>query len=197
MDTEYYLKHCTKENFIGRGSTRKAYKVDDMAVKIHLHPLGRRQSENERDIYQYMKGRGWHEYFAEVYYTDETMSIQKYYPNLELIEGQSYELNNRTHRDLLPEHYDEAVQILDETFDIFDIKESDNYGLNQDNKVVFIDYGMTKELYNSDWRPLAESGVLPQVEFTTCTECLREKEIRVYGTDTGRICAECEERLNG
>lgn len=60
--------YCTEENFIGIGSTRKAYRAGDVVIKVHLHPLGHVQSDNETNIYRAMKEKGLDPLFAAVYY---------------------------------------------------------------------------------------------------------------------------------
>lgn len=81
---------------------------------------------------------------------------------------------------------------LDQEFDSFDLKDSDNYGLNEQGKLVFIDFGMTKSLYETEWVPLAEVGVLPQIDFDFCTVCGEQKELRMYGEDDGdKRCYSC------
>lgn len=38
-------QYCRDENFIGIGSTRKVYRVLDYVIKVHLHPIGYKQSK--------------------------------------------------------------------------------------------------------------------------------------------------------
>lgn len=93
---------------------------------------------------------------------------------------------------LIPHVYEEVLKLLDKEFDSFDLKDSSNYGLNNSNKLVFIDYGMTKRLYETEWVPLAESGVLPQIYFDFCRVCGIEKELRMYGeNDKDKRCYLC------
>ncbi|GGE71113.1 ASC-1-like (ASCH) protein [Priestia taiwanensis] len=184
--------YCIDRNFIGIGSTRKVYRVGKYVVKIHKHPIGYKQSLNELEIYTWMVEAGLSELFAKTYYVDENITIQQYVEQLELRNNQCFEIDIENDQALLPPHYEEVYRILDEKFDSFDLKDSSNYGLDIHNKLVFIDYGMTKKLYEDEWVPLAESGVLPQMELTTCSECGLEKEIRVYGeNDTDKRCYAC------
>ncbi|MBU5214859.1 hypothetical protein [Heyndrickxia oleronia] len=48
------------------------------------------------------------------------------------------------HQHLIPDLFEEVLEILDKKFNCFDLKDSSNYGLNNDGKLVFTDYGMTK-----------------------------------------------------
>ncbi|WML48465.1 hypothetical protein RCG23_25095 [Neobacillus sp. PS3-34] len=83
--------------------------------------------------------------------------------------------------------------LLDKNFDGFDLKDSSNFGLNNDGKLVYTDYGMTKSLYEKEWVPLAEEGILPQIHFDFCNVCGLEKELRMYGNnDKDKRCYRCE-----
>lgn len=183
---------CKVENFIGIGSTRKVYRVSDYVVKVHLHPLGYLQSKNEADIYDAMVGKGLEGLFAQTYYVDECISIQRYYAPLEMRDNQSFEIDRKKDEDLIPEMYEEVLLQLDKEFDCFDLKDSSNYGLDSRNKLVFIDYGMSKKLYEQQWVPLAESGILPQIDYDYCTSCGIKKELRMYGDhDEDKRCFSC------
>ncbi|GEN32099.1 hypothetical protein HNQ35_002550 [Cerasibacillus quisquiliarum] len=189
---ENWRKYCIKDNFIGIGSTRKAFKFSHYVIKLHLHPIGHKQSQNELKIYNVMNENGLHELFAETYYVDKKFSIQKYYHPLELIDNQSFEINTTQHANLLPNRYEEVLDLLDKDFDSFDLKDSSNYGLNEEGKLIFIDYGMSKKLYEREWVPLAESGILPQIDFDYCRVCGQKRELRMYGDhDSDRRCYDC------
>lgn len=185
-------KYCIDENFVGIGSTRKVYRILDYVIKLHIHPIGYKQSLKELEIYKYMLEKGWNELFAETYYVDESISVQKYYKPLELRNNQTFEIDSMREEQLIPHVYEEVLKLLDKEFDSFDLKDSSNYGLNNSNKLVFIDYGMTKRLYETEWVPLAESGVLPQIYFDFCRVCGIEKELRMYGeNDKDKRCYLC------
>jgi hypothetical protein len=183
---------CTDENFIGIGSTRKVYRHEGYAIKVHLHPLGFKQSQKEMEIYQFMKAEGLGSLFAETFYTDESVSIQKYHQPLPLINNQSYEIDIKSDSNLFTPDFEKALAILDAEFDSFDIKDSSNYGYNCEKQLVFIDYGMTRKLYEKEWVPLAEKGSLPQIHFEPCVSCGIEKELRMYGDhDEDKRCLQC------
>lgn len=185
-------QYCIDENFVGLGSTRKVYRVLDYVIKVHLHPIGYKQSKNELEIYTSMADKGLDRLFAQTYYVDEFISVQKYYKPLELKNNQSYEVKVEENRRLIPNLFDEVLEILDKNFDCFDLIDSSNYGLNNDGKLVFIDYGMTKKLYEKEWVPLAEVGILPQIHFDFCIICGLEKELRMYGEDDkDKRCYDC------
>jgi len=185
-------QYCIDENFVGLGSTRKVYRILDYVIKVHLHPIGYKQSKNEIEIYTSMADKGLDRLFAQTYYVDEFISVQKYYKPLELKNNQSYEVKVEENRRLIPNLFDEVLEILDKNFDCFDLIDSSNYGLNNDDKLVFIDYGMTKKLYEKEWIPLAEEGILPQIHFDFCIICGLEKELRMYGDyDKDKRCYEC------
>lgn len=187
-----WKSYCIDENFVGIGSTRKAYRAFDYVIKVNIHPIGYKQSQNEMKIYHSMVKKGFNALFAETYYVDSFISIQKYYTPLELKNNQTYEINVKQHRHLLPESFEQALDILDKEFDCFDLHDSSNYGLNENGKLVFTDYGMTKGLYENEWVPLAEKGILPQIYFDVCTSCGVEKELRMYGeNDRDRRCFDC------
>lgn len=187
-----WKKLCNDENYIGIGSTRKAFKVSDYVVKIHLHKVGYYQSKNELDIYREMSNRGYHELFAATFYVDEAISIQKYYKPLELIDNQSFEIDLEKNQELIPDRFEKVLDILDREYDSFDLKDSSNYGLNAKGKLTLIDYGMSKSMYENHWVPLAEAGVLPQIDFDYCKVCGEEKELRMYGeNDTDKRCYSC------
>ena len=184
--------YCKNENFAGIGSTRKVYRIADYVVKVHLHPLGYKQSQNELKIYTSMVDKGFHKLFAPTYYVDKIISVQKYYTPLNLRDNQTYEIELLEHQHLLPNLYENILDILNQDFECFDLKDSSNYGLNRDGKLVFTDYGMTKSLYEQEWVPLAEEGVLPQIHFDFCNVCGLEKELRMYGeNDSDNRCYEC------
>ena len=184
--------YCKNVNFVGIGSTRKVYRIDDYVVKVHLHTLGYKQSLNELNIYTSMVAKGLDMLLAPTYYVDESISVQKYYRPLDLKDNQTYEINEQEHTFILPTFYERVLHILDQDFDCFDLNDSSNYGLNSDGKIVFTDYGMTKSLYEQEWVPLAEEGVLPQIHFDFCNVCGLEKELRMYGeNDRDSRCYEC------
>jgi hypothetical protein len=184
--------YCKNENFVGIGSTRKVYRIADYVVKVHLHPLGYKQSHNELNTYTSMVAKGLHMLLAPTYYVDESISVQKYYRPLDLKDNETYEINVQEHTYLLPNFYERVLHILDQEFECFDLKDSSNYGLNSDGEIVFTDYGMTKSLYEHEWVPLAEEGVLPQIHFNFCNVCGLGKELRMYGeNDRDNRCYEC------
>lgn len=190
--SENWNKYCSEENFIGIGSTRKVYRVDEYVIKLHLHKLGYKQSQNELHIYNVMAKKGLHELFAKVYYVDETISIQKYYQPLELKNHQSFEIDGNIDAQLIPDLYEEVLELLDQDFDCFDLKDSSNYGMNEQGKLTFIDYGMSKNLYTNSWVPLAEAGIIPQIDVEVCGMCGLKKELRMYGDhDLDQRCYSC------
>lgn len=158
-------KFCKEENFIGIGFTRKVYRLSDYAIKVHLHPIGKFQSIRESEVCNEMGKRNLNYLFAETFYVGESISIQKYYVPLELRNNQSYDITVEEDVHFIPNRYEEVLSILDKEFDCFDLKDSSNYGLSNEGKLVFIDYGMNKNLYETEWVPLAESGKLPQIFF--------------------------------
>ena len=183
---------CIPESFIGIGSTRKAYKVNDYVIKVHIHPIGYKQSIRELEIYAHMIERGYNHLFAQPYYVNSSISIQRFYCPLELENNQSYEIDPKKHAHFIPEAYHEIIQLLDSEFDSFDIKDSGNYGLNSNAKLTFIDYGMSKSVYEKEWVPQAEAGIIPQIDFDVCSNCGEEKELRMYGDqDMDKRCYHC------
>lgn len=76
---EPWQKYCIEENFIGIGSTRKVYRHKNYAIKVHLHPIGYKQSLMENEIFQFMKSQGLASLFAETFYADPSVAVQKYY----------------------------------------------------------------------------------------------------------------------
>ncbi|SEJ79925.1 hypothetical protein SAMN04488127_2842 [Bhargavaea ginsengi] len=184
--------YCTEENFIGIGSSRKVYKVGERVIKVHLHPIGKLQSQNEMAIYNEIEAKGLAPLFAAVHFVDERISIQSYYRPILRRDNQSFEIDGDKDAIWIPDRYEDALLELDREFDCFDLKDSDNYGLNDQGKLVFIDYGMSKSLYENMWVPLAEAGVLPQIEFDICNGCGEKKELRMYGEeDQDKRCYSC------
>lgn len=184
--------YCTEENFIGIGSSRKVYKAGEWVIKVHLHPIGHLQSQNEMAIYNAMKATELDPMFAALLYVDERLAVQQYCTPIKRLNNQSFEIDRKQHSSLFPERYEEALRTLDRKFGGFDLKDSDNYGLNERGKLVFIDYGMSRSLYEKEWVPLAESGVLPQIDFDTCNRCGEKKELRMYGkADRDKRCYSC------
>lgn len=184
--------YCKEQNFVGIGSTRKVYRVLDYVIKVNLHPIGYNQSQNEFEIFIAMANKSLDSLLAQTYYFNDFISIQKYYVPLELIDNQSYEINLENHSHLIPDSFEKVLNELDKNFDCFDLKDSSNFGLDNEGKLVFIDYGMTKSLYESKWVPLAEEGILPQTYFDSCISCGVEKELRMYGdNDNDKRCYEC------
>jgi len=185
-------EYCSEENFIGIGSTRKVFKVFDYVVKLHLHSIGLEQSKNELNIYRKMLERELNKLFAPTYYVDEFISIQKYYNPVEMRDNQSFEIDIEKDKNLIPAKYGEVLCLLDKEFDCFDLKDSSNYGLNEQGKLTFIDYGMSKSLYEKQWVPLAEAGILPQIYYDFCSVCGIKKELRMYGdNDNDKRCYKC------
>ncbi|MEX3622948.1 protein kinase [Viridibacillus arvi] len=183
--------YCIEENCIGIGSSRKVYRVDEFVIKVHLHPIGYKQSLNEIEIYEYMKARNVSDLLAEMVYVNEDICIQRYYENLELKNNQTYELNVVEDCRISPK-LKALLRELDQRFDSFDLKDSSNFGLNAEGNLVLIDFGMTKNLYETEWVPLAEAGKLPQIYFEKCRVCGIEKELRMYGQkDKDRRCYDC------
>ncbi|MGD6877119.1 protein kinase [Bacillus infantis] len=189
---ELWQKYCIEENFIGIGSTRKVYRHKDYAIKVHLHPIGYKQSLMENEIFQFMKTQGLASLFAETFYADPSVAVQKYYEPLPFINLQSFEIDRDRYKASIQAGYEKALRILDAEFDSFDLKDSSNYGFNEEKQLVFIDYGMTRTLYEDEWVPLAECGVLPQIYFERCISCGIEKELRMYGEDDeDKRCLQC------
>lgn len=183
--------YCIEENCIGIGSSRKVYRVDEFVIKVHLHPIGYKQSLNEIEIYEYMKARNVADLLAEMVYVNEDICIQRYYENLELRDNQTYELNVVEDNRMSP-RLRELLRELDQRFDSFDLKDSSNFALNAKGNLVLIDFGMTKSLYETEWVPLAEAGELPQIYFEKCRACGIEKELRMYGqADKDKRCYAC------
>lgn len=94
--------------------------------------------------------------------------------------NQTYELNVVEDCRISPK-LKALLRELDQRFDSFDLKDSSNFGLNVEGNLVLIDFGMTKNLYETEWVPLAEAGKLPQIYFEKCRVCGIEKELRMYG----------------
>lgn len=184
--------YCKDENFVGIGSTRKVYKVSNYVIKVHLHSNGYKQSQNELKVFSAMEKKGLDSILAKTYYVDDFISIQDFYHPLELIDNQSYEINSEIHSHLIPDLFETVMDELDKNFDCFDLKDSSNFGLNNNGKLVLTDYGMTKELYEKEWVPLAEEGLLPQIYFESCNTCGEKKELRIYGdNDIDKRCYDC------
>lgn len=184
--------YCKDENFVGIGSTRKVYKLSNYVIKVHLHSNGYKQSQNELKVFKAMEKKGLASILAKIYYMDDFISIQDFYHPLELIDNQSYEINSEIHSHLMPDLFETVMNELDKNFDCFDLKDSSNFGLNNNGKLVLTDYGMTKELYEKDWVPLAEEGLLPQIYFESCNTCGEKKELRMYGdNDIDKRCYDC------
>ncbi|MFD1928987.1 protein kinase [Sporosarcina siberiensis] len=184
--------YCKDENFVGIGSTRKVYKVSNYVIKVHLHSNGYKQSQNELQVFSAMEKKGLASILAKTYYVDDFISIQDYYLPLELIDNQSYDINPEIHSHLIPDRFETVMNELDKNFDCFDLKDSSNFGLNNNGKLVLTDYGMTKELYEKEWVPLAEEGLLPQIYFESCNTCGEKKELRIYGdNDIDKRCYDC------
>jgi len=165
---------------IGIGSTRKVFRYEDIVIKTFLHPIGYAQSKNEFDMYKRLMTLGLEKHIAPILYLSEKYAIQPFYEQLPLKNNCSYdidiEIDSRITEDLKT-----ALNVIDKELDGFDFKDSGNYGLTKDGKLILIDYGMTKKLYEEQWVPLAEEGKLPQIRFEKCRICNVEKEIRMYG----------------
>ena len=176
---------------IGIGSTRKVYRYEGFVIKTFLHPLGYAQSKNEYDMYKSLEALGLEKHIAPILYISEKYVIQPFYEQLPLNNNCSYdidlEMDPRMTEDLKT-----ALNVIDKELDGFDFNDSSNYGLDKDEKLILIDYGMTKKLYEEQWVPLAEAGTLPQIRFEKCRICNVEKELRMYGeNDTDNRCVDC------
>jgi len=96
--------------------------------------------------------------------------VQPFFQQLPLEHRGTYDLNFqsdiRVTKDLT-----EVLKILDTELGGFDFLDSGNYGLNEQGELVLIDYGMTKTLYEQEWVPLAEAGILPKIYLKVCNRC--------------------------
>ena len=180
-----------KAEMIGIGSTRKVFRYENLVIKIFLHPIGYEQSKNEYEMYKTLETLGLEKHIAPILYISENYVIQPFYEQLPLDNNCSYdidlEMDSRITEDLKA-----ALNVIDKELDGFDFKDSGNYGFNEEGKLILIDYGMTKKLYEEQWVPLAEAGKLPQIRFEACRVCNIEKELRMYGeADKDNRCVEC------
>lgn len=176
---------------IGIGSTRKVFRYEDFVIKTFLHPIGYEQSKNEYEMYKSLEALGLEKYIAPILFISEKYVIQPFYEQLPLDNNCSYdidlEIDSRITEDLKT-----ALNVIDKELDGFDFKDSGNYGFNEEGKLILIDYGMTKKLYEEQWVPLAEAGKLPQIRFEACRVCNIEKELRMYGeADKDNRCVAC------
>jgi hypothetical protein len=183
---------CVNKNFAGIGSTRKVYRWQNYVLKVHLHEMGHLQSLRELEIYEYMKENGFGHIFAPTYFVNEKVCIQQYFEELPMYDYQTFDVNERNGFWEFPDRYKNCMQLLDDKFDAFDIRDSSNYGLNDKKELVLIDYGMSKKLYEEAWVPAAESGEVPQIAIDICECCGIEREIRMYGEhDQVKRCFAC------
>ncbi|MEK5185280.1 protein kinase [Solibacillus sp. FSL W7-1324] len=176
---------------IGIGSTRKVYRCEDIVIKTFLHPIGYAQSKNEFEMYKSLKMQGLEKHIAPILFLSENYVVQPFFEQVPLNNHCSYDIDlekdPRITKDLKT-----AIQIIDKELDGFDFKDSGNYGINEKGNLVLIDYGMTKNLYEEQWVPLAEAGTLPQIRFEKCVVCNVEKELRMYGeNDADNRCTTC------
>ncbi|WP_214783189.1 hypothetical protein [Bacillus sp. ISL-45] len=86
-----------------------------------MHPLGYKQSQNELEIYTSMVDKGLDPLLAPTYYVDEFIFVQQYFRPLELKDKQTYEIKVQEHQHLLPNLYEEVLDILDKDVDCFDL----------------------------------------------------------------------------
>ncbi|QUW20275.1 hypothetical protein JSQ81_10325 [Sporosarcina sp. Marseille-Q4063] len=179
---------CVENNFVGIGSTRKVYRWENYVFKVNLHEIGYLQSQRELEIYKYMKKNDFGKMFAPTYYADEQVCIQHYFKELPMYDYQSFDINERVGFWDFPNQFEECLELLDTKFDVFDIRDSSNYGLNNKNELVLIDYGMSKTLYETAWVPAAENGEVPQIEIEVCEACGIKKSCEFTGKKT-KICA--------
>ena len=187
-EIEFILKEA---NMIGIGSTRKVYKYKNYVIKTFLHPLGYKQSMNEKHMYDVLHEKGIAEHIAPVLFLNEHYMVQPLFQPLPLEQECTYDLNLQSDPRLTKD-LSKALQLLDSELDGFDFLDSGNYGLNNQGELVLIDYGMTKTLYEQEWVPLAEAGILPQIYSKMCNSCGIEKDIRLYGEqDTDIRCVAC------
>ena len=178
-------------NFVGIGSTRKVFKYENFVIKKHLHRIGYLQSVKEQEIYYELTQKNMAKFLAPILYTNEDIAIQPYYQSLPLKNGETYNIDLDLDKRLTSE-LRTAIDEIDKKYDGFDLLDRGNYGLNQNGKLILIDYGMTKMLYESEWVPLATAGILPQIFFEKCQVCRHNKELRIYGeNDKDRRCIGC------
>lgn len=183
---------CTKENFIGLGSTRKVYCLGKYVVKKHLNRIGYLQSLRELEIYTSMKQTKYAHIFSPVFYVNKEICIQQYYQEVPMYDNQTFDIQEKKGLWEFPSYYEECIEVLDKEWDVFDIRDSSNYGMNERRVLVLIDYGMSKTLYEKEWVPAAEKGDIPQIEVHICGTCGIKKEIRMYGkNDLDIRCITC------
>lgn len=183
---------CVEQNCIGLGSTRKVYRYGNFVIKLHLNEIGFLQSLREYKIFGQMKESQFSHLFAPVYYVEDKFSIQHFFDNIPFINEQSYDIYEEKGNWVFPQLFHECMEYLDKKWDSFDVKDSSNFGLNENNELVLIDYGMSKSLYENKWVPAAEKGDVPQIEVHICDMCKTNKEIRMYGEEDQDIrCVSC------
>lgn len=180
-----------RAEMIGIGSTRKVYRYDNLVIKTFLHPIGYLQSKNEYEMYKTLDSMKLAKHIAPIYFLNDNFMIQPYFKQLPLENHCTYDLDLNTDSRMTAD-LKTAINVIDRELDGFDFKDSGNYGLNKDGNLILIDYGMTKNLYEEQWVPLAEDGILPQIRFEKCNVCNVEKELRMYGEkDQDKRCVAC------
>ncbi|MBM7699728.1 hypothetical protein [Kurthia huakuii] len=187
------LLHVTPKTvgkFIGLGSTRKVDRFDQFVVKTFLHPLGEKQSHLEQQMYERLYQENLHANVAPILHMDENVCVQPYYRPVPADLG-NYAIDFETDP-RVTDSLRQAIHLLKDEMDCYDIFDSSNYALNKEGKLMLIDYGMTYEMYMTEWLPLARQGILPQISMGRCESCGVVKELRLYGEDDpDRRCVSC------
>lgn len=76
-------------------------------VKVNLHSIGHQQSIRELEIYEYMQANGYGELFDPTYYVDKEICIQQYFPELPMVDHQSYDIHKQSELQNFPNKYKE------------------------------------------------------------------------------------------
>lgn len=146
-----YKDYINKENFIGIGSCRVAYKLNEsLVLKIHLNSLGFKQSKMEYEIYHNLKFKNYQDMLTNQIYYCDSFSICEYISPIEKYsDGCEVWCCEE-----IPFNYDESR--LDNLFELMsnigisvdDLSNTNNIGISKNNNIVFLDYGFKDNNYD-------------------------------------------------
>lgn len=176
--------------------TRVAYKDEGIIVKMSTHFLGDMQSESEKHIWDTVPEK-FRKHFNPIYEVGEGYQkcgylepYSDFYLHIWDHPEDKFTMNMYGDWDepipYIKDSRELEAWLLSEEINICELRSGTNFGVNEDNDMVFIDYGMTSEMLNIFEQEIAE-GNLPYLVEDDCKICGVNKEI-----ENQAICHECK-----
>lgn len=188
--------------FIGKGTFREAYKVQETVIKKNNHFIGEMQSYMELDTYNGVPEK-FKKHFNPVYLVNDDIQVCKYCepygdPDLNIWDHERrfftmniYDDAEETPMPYIKDFEELEIWLYNRGIAIDELVKADNFGVTQDNDICFIDYGMTCAMLDT-WEREIDAGNLPFTVEDHCSECGVCKKVTIYSNEP-IICNECKE----